>query len=825
MHGCFYFTSLMRTFLLCVCVCAAGYFWSLYMTETKIIGMPVHNDNAEIPDYATRVCHNMATSLPLFSILYPSIRRYTVQPTRKSENPVDCQSLKRKGGLLHNVLCAVNQVVRTPVIPRLFEALSFTLCSLSVSIITVLKMVKGKGKKGGVIQVKPIEASATAIPSSQSPPPQDSTIVLKELEETPPPSRPPSPPPSPTSVSEIEGKEDEGSEWSIEIEELSDEPKPANQPAKEKSRRDRRRSSSWSRSLMNSFRRKKRKDVKTEELYKTEPLPVDFPAKPEDEAEEPEEEINATEEANETAELGEDVDIEEIIEENTPVGSIKGETVIAEASEKKTNRLSRMLSFGTFGRRKSVPQDDETKSDHLENELKENPKINVEHEQEKKRESKSKAKAKSDTKGKHDEAEGESGQFQPEVQTKVDKKGKSKSEKKSKKNKKDKSQTISKTDIEEDTESSPKAIANLETSSKTKPKTHQRSMFTFKTFSKSVDHVKTETDVNAGQFSEQEVTDPTSDTSNKNESQLPAGVKPKRRTIGSFFKREKSVKEHETSTDSTSFEQDAPALRKGSRFRSSFGRRVKAKSTDVEPIPDEGIAAAAESNKKPGRSNSMAGFGSSFSLKKMFHSTDQPPDLIEGPSTNKGILTKRGKRTSSSRPKSVQLDETPQELEAAANVSEGTELRSSRNTIGERFITFTRDSLRIKKRQRSKSVDQVVQPSEAADVETVEIPDAVEAEEENVTTQNAEEIEVETPPSNDEEIQANPVAETVADIPPALHDEDPKPKHGILSAWFRILLLYCVHEAISRPMFDVGFCFVCILCLISCGFLVAANFT
>ena len=812
----------MRTFSF-VCVCAAGFFWSLYMTRTKVVGMPVHNETAGIPDYATRVCHNAATSLPLSSILYPSIRRYTVQPTRKSETPVDGQSLKRKGGLLNNVLCSVHQITRTPLLPHLFEAFSFTLCSVSVSVLFVPKMVKGKGKKGNR---SPVETGAIAMPSPQSPP-KDS-IVVQESEETPPPSRPPSPPPPPTLEIETDVKEDAGSDWSIEIEDLTEErvEQPTN-PAKEKSR-DRRRSSSWSRSLMNSFRRKKSKEAKGEELYKTgPPLPDDFPAKPEneeaEEAEEPGKEVIETGEAGETAELDEDLEIE-IIDINTPAVSVQGETVKAEVSEKKTNRLSRMLSFGTFGRRKSVPvpQDDELKSDDLESEPKESTKTDVESKQEKKPETKSEAKAKSDMEGKHDEAEGESGQFhQPdEVKTKLDKKGKSKPEKKSKKIKKKKSHATAETDADSDDESSPKKskkVVYTEDLSKSKPKSNHRSMFTFKSLSKSADHVKTEADVNAGQFPQQEITDPTSDTPNKNET-LPAGVKPKRRTISSFFKREKSVKENETSTDSASIQEAAPTLRKGSGLRRSFGRRMKAKSTEAEPVE---TVAAEDSKKPPRKSTSATGFGSSFSLKKMFQ-TEQPPSAsVDEHSTNKGILTKGGKRSSTSRPKSVQLDDNPQELEASASNVSGTELKSSRNTIGERFMTL-RDSLRIKKRQRSKSVDQVVTVSADAEAVEISVDDDQVEEDENVTIPNAE---VDAPPKN--EIQANPVAETVvAEILPAPIDVDLSPKkHGILSAWFRILLLYCVHEAISGPVFDVDFRFVCILCLISCGFLVAANIT
>ena len=144
-------------------------------------------------------------------------------------------------------------------------------------------------------------------------------------------------------------------------------------------------------------------------------------------------------------------------------------------------------------------------------------------------------------------------------------------------------------------------------------------------------------------------------------------------------------------------------------------------------------------------------------------------------------------------------------------------------------MSFTRDSLRITKRQRSKTDEQTVGDIED---ETFPVqPMTIEAEVKSVTAQNVTETEFEGTPTNAGEIPVNPVAESMssevqvdgAAIPSPLH-LDYEPKHGILRAWFRILLLYCVHEAISRPLFDVNFCFVCILCLISFGFLVAANF-
>lgn len=811
--------SCVRSFL---CVCAAGYFWSLYMTTTGNIGMPAHT--AQIPDYATRVCHNMTTSLPVFSILYPSIRRYTVKQTRESETPVDRQSLKRRGGLLHNLLCSVNRVIRTPfLIQGWFEALSLALYTISESIAFIPKMVKGK--KADVTQVKltSIQTGGENLSSQpQSEPPQTQKS-LKDLEETPPPSRPPSPPPSPTYSARSRE-----SDWSIDIEELSDEPRPAVQSQKDKKRSDRRRSSSWSRSLRNSFRKKKNKEKNLEDLYKTEPLPDNFPAKLEEEAGVAIESIEP--EGDESRGPDKNVQIDESMEESPAPGPVQDEAVIvvetrAKApSVERSHRMSKMLSFGTFGRRKSltIPQE-QAKSDRQESENQENPEIEVQSKQEKKPESKLEVKTKADKKGKHDEADGESVQLKQESTTKSNKREKSKSkERKTKKNEKEKSEeniVIDEMQIEAESVFKP-TVAKVKEDKKTrsslkKTKSNHKSIFSFK--SKSVEQVPPEIDVDAVQLNEQQ----TDSTPAVTKSEAPASVKPKRKTIANLFKREKSIKEDETRTESSVT--DTSTLKKAGMFRNSFARSKKTKSMDVETIPHEEIP---EKEKKTRRSTSVA-FGSSFSLKKMFQS-DSPLDLVDQNPGSKGILSKRSKRTSSSRPKSVQLDETPLEIENVQIASQG-ELRSSRSKLGERFMSFTRDSLRITKRQRSKTGEQTV--GEIEDETFPVQPMTIEAEVKSVTAQNVTETEFEGTPTNAGEIPVNPVAESMssevqvdgAAIPSPLH-LDYEPKHGILRAWFRILLLYCVHEAISRPLFDVDFCFVCILCLISFGFLVAANF-
>lgn len=843
--------------------------------------MLAHN-GSEIPDYATRVYHNMATSLPLFSILYPSIRRYTVQGTGKSETPVDCQSYKRKGGLFHNLLRPVKRLIQTPFITGLFEALSFALYSLSFSIF-IPKMVKSEEKKSDNVQVLSIETGVVNTSSVISDPlPMPSSSItnkesVREPDGTPPPSRPPSPPPSPTS-----SVSHQDSEWSIEIQELSDEPPPAIQPAKDKgSKRDRRRSSSWSRSLMNSFRRKKNKESKTEVLYKTAPLPDDLSnssGNEEDDEDEDDdnndnndkekdkdkeqerrqrdhvniEETNSPEEIERVEETGDqedEIEVEETAEEKLASELLAAEAKANQSSQPK-NRLSRMLSFGTFGRRKSILVEDEMKSDRLESENKENTTIKIESKQGKKRELKSDVKSAKGTKGKSHEVDGENVDLsQPTGGTKSNKiKVKTSKEKKSKKTLKEKSVTNTEADemdgrktLEVNSSSTVENPVGQEVSNKTKSLDRTRSnqrynMFTFKSLSKSVDHSKSDPAPDAEEFVEQE-TGSTSDGITRSELNA---TKSKRRSIANFFKREKNNKIDENQMESA--ESIAVNLKKGGRFGSSFGRRSKAKSIEVETTKttEEAVGVPVERNKKPRRSTSVV-FGSSFSLKKMFLS-DPSAESSEQISVHKtsGILTKRSKAPQLPvRPKSVHIDSKLDQLENVP-ASGASELRSSRGTLSERFISFTRESFRIKKRPRSISIDEA---TATATDQTGKQPIEVEFEDkETIINADVHDDAVDDMPADvdNTNVTAHPLEgeleSTQAHITKTktsssvntstLHDEDSEPKHGILpSAWPSILRLYCVHEAISCPVFDVLFCFVCVLCLISGGFLVAASLT
>nr|SVE73452.1 EOG090X032R [Daphnia atkinsoni] len=601
----------------------------------------------------------MTTSLPVFSILYPSIRRYTVKQTRKSETSVDGQSLERKGGPLLNLLVSVKRVIRTPLFLRWYEALSVAFYSFSESIIFTPKMVKGKKADApiqtGVGSLAPQVSSASA------------NEIAKELDDTPPPSRPPSPPPS-RPPSPTYSSRSRSSEWSIDVEELSDEPRPAIQSRKKKTERERPRSNSWSRSLVNSFRKKKKdKELKREQLYKTEPLPADFSTNVEEDAA-VEKEIKVILRAVQPEEE-EDVEIEKIMEEIETRGSIEGETVtspeaIAKAPER-NNRMSRILSFGTFGRRKSIQvQQEQVKDDNLDSGIQEYPEMK-ESEQEKKRQVEEKTEVES--KGKDDESDGENGESKPQSKSKLKEKVKSKSEKKSKDGRKEKAEeNVEVTPSDAESESSPK-ITKLNGKEKRKAikktKSKQKSIFSFRSSSKTIDQVKSHVDTNTEQLNQEQ--------SIENELQPPESVKPKRRTIANFFKRDKSIKDDAPVTPAA----DVPNLKKDTRFRSSFARLKKTKSVDAEASPTEDTI---EKNRKSKRSTSLA-FGSSFSIKKMFQSDSQPATLERG-TVSPGILAKRGKGSTIKRPKSVQLDEHPFEIEHAPVASQ-TELRSSRSKL------------------------------------------------------------------------------------------------------------------------------------------------
>nr|CAG4643084.1 EOG090X032R [Ilyocryptus agilis] len=124
-------------------------------------------------------------------------------------------------------------------------------------------MAKEKNEQDNVEEVTVAEAAGDQ--SSAHP-------ALGPCEETPPPSRPPSPLPSPPP---LPGKMQSDSNWSIEIVSLSNEPPPGFRPVRKnedhgetKVAQHEPSSNSWSRNLMNSFRKKKKGLARADEIYR-----------------------------------------------------------------------------------------------------------------------------------------------------------------------------------------------------------------------------------------------------------------------------------------------------------------------------------------------------------------------------------------------------------------------------------------------------------------------------------------------------------------------------------------------------------------------------
>jgi len=208
-------------------------------------------------------------------------------------------------------------------------------------------MVKKKTRKhhftGSTFTMVDIPDSPTKGATASTAPTQESMESEKgeEEEETPPPSLPPSPPPSLSTA-----QEQAYSDWSIEIESLSEEPPPGI-PSSSSTKKEaqvgfqRQRSHSWGRSFISSFRRKRstEKEQKKNAIYKTDvALPSDFA-------------VN-----HENISAGTDIDDRSVSphrkkSENIEQGQPKNAN---SASEETQFKGFRRLRFDSFRRRKSV---------------------------------------------------------------------------------------------------------------------------------------------------------------------------------------------------------------------------------------------------------------------------------------------------------------------------------------------------------------------------------------------------------------------------------------------------------------------------------------
>lgn len=207
-------------------------------------------------------------------------------------------------------------------------------------------MVKKKTRKhhftGSTFTLVDMPDSQTKAAATSTAPAQESIGDGKEeeKEETPPPSLPPSPPPS-LSTAQVQAYSD----WSIEIESLSEEPPPGI-PSSSSTQKEtqvgfqRQRSRSWGRNFISSFRRKKgtERGQKKNVIHKTDALQSDFA-------------VN-----HENISAGTDID-DQIVSpprkksENVDQGQPNNAN---SASEETQFKGFRRLRFDSFRRRKSV---------------------------------------------------------------------------------------------------------------------------------------------------------------------------------------------------------------------------------------------------------------------------------------------------------------------------------------------------------------------------------------------------------------------------------------------------------------------------------------
>lgn len=623
---------------------------------------------AELPDYATRVYHNVAvtTSLPLLALFSPTRELYRVEAARKCEPSVERRSLERKGGILRNVLDCVTKAVGYPIVSLVFGALSVAVYSASVSV--VAKMVTTKDE---------LPAIKDAVPPR---------------EETPPPSRPPSPPP----VSDPSDTESE-SAWSILIEELQDEPKSPieRQRGRTSQRSGRARSASWSRSFMSSFRRKKSKSSRSEERHRPDADELAKATKNADQ-EATVEKTSAPKKSSSQVELsqvkpkpsrvlslssfrrrksgsqlvdspaGKSVDqVDASVPAASEVATASAqqdpgaiETAVAKVEDAQPvkEKIPRMLSLGSFRRRKPAdsPKPEALNKEEEVVEVTEN--LVCESVEVKETEAKPKSRMLSFTSfGRRKPLPDRSISLDQPLSED------SKLKVKAKKEKSNKTGTLTE----------PKNPEEVDTS-KSKPKKKSKSKPEEGTAKSS----KSKLGGNTLEAEIAEAPEPIPE--------IEPVVKRKDNAFVSFFKREKKTVPEVAEEPATEL---AP-LKKASKLRSSFARRAKTKSVDADSQP----ASTKASTAKIPRSSSL--FGSTFSLRRVFHPVDSEPQSQQPRKSQSGILTKRGGHSSGSRPKSVQLDESPQFMDKEAEGAKD----SSKQTFGFK--------LKPKKPSRGKSVEQ-----------------------------------------------------------------------------------------------------------------------
>ena len=496
-------------------------------------------------------------------------------------------------------------------------------------------------------------------------------------EETPPPSLPPSPPPSLSNAHAY-------SDWSIEIESLSEEPPPGIRPVKkvpENKRENVQRSNSWSRSLMNSFRRKKSKEYHVKNREDT------SPGNPVVQKSENFNLENNTVSAEYCVPLPEPQEANRdrpsaVLDNPITVQPIASPTT--ETNPKSLPKGSRLLNFVTFGRRGPVPV----------------PALSEPPEQ-------------------TDKMNETSGVLEGQETQIVESGLKGKSERKSqKKIKREKNVKLKKeTKVSDERTKMPleeSTNLNLEMATPSKSDGGQQ-----------------EEGIQTANKPEENNTEqsPTCDPGSDQPDQIAAAAisiescpieaqvnNPVRQKWTNFFKREKAMKFNKTDQQASSTTDATTSTKKEDmKLRKSF-RGMKTKSVDLDAV-------AKESKRKHSRPSSTI-FGSSFSLKRVFQNDASQP----AEDSTEDEKVKRNTIKSKSRSKSVEIE---------------------KNTTRpfERFVSFTRESLKKKRPRKSSSTDAIkrfqTQRPDSTDVEEISLAESIAA---NISAEQEVKPKMEPPP-------------------------------------------------------------------------------
>ena len=342
---------------------------------------------------------------------------------------------------------------------------------------------------------------------------------------------------------------------------------------------------------------------------------------------------------------------------------------------------------------------------------------------------------------------------------------------------------------------------------------------------------------------------------NKSTSSLNDDSYVKRSTsLVNFFKRERKEKVSATTdVDTTVTESENQVGTRKSRLRESMRRFRSNKSSSTSTEEEEGaVASTSEKNRwRPRRSISM--FGSSFNMRKIFHGeTVTEEDNNESPKQEPKLGAM--KRSEGSRQKLNQLTSTPAETAATPEECNESVVKTRRNSIGEKLKAgrnlFKRDSfILLKKKSLSPEVDPAEESPTGSDVVNVE-NDSNQGEDEFQPTLNGHNLEEGQAVAEDNcpelaEVQTQQQISVASQPESKDHQEKPHEEtnqtkeakavtqeangtdYNRLSryreycincgnTWGERILQSCL-VALIRPVFDVGFLFLFLLCLISCG--------